>query len=263
MDVVGRDRDRDPDRELSAGTSQLRLRRGVLALALFAAAAAGLIWPLFAITTDEAARTEPERTLALEVLRESCLVDIYAACDELYRQARAESHYAILGDRCNGRLPEGAGVWCVDALGSGPSPLSDESGRTGGPNSRCSTFEGSFTSCDDPTGLAARSATDPGAAWLLLYWTGCEAGDNRACDRLAESAPSRSVAEEFGATCGSRLATSPPADAKPSSDAARDRANSSAPTRGSTRWRCAAGAETTSPATSLARAPRAVRSTSS
>jgi hypothetical protein len=150
-----------------------------------------------------------------------CAAGDMAACDTLYLESPAGSHFEWFGYTC-GLISDGA-VWCVElipdetnqrlddlyaACAAGDMQACDdlylesavgsdyeEFGRTCG-----NRTDGSRWCVDEqPTGEVNDYGDD---AYLDGLWDDCVAGDMAACDALYLESPDGSRYEEFGYTCG-------------------------------------------------------------
>ena len=107
----------------------------------------------------------------LDRLAERCQAGDFAACDELYRRAPANSDYERYGDTCGERNEPGG--FCTEIYGDGDP-------QAGAPD----------TYGDDEH--------------LDSLWDACATGSYGSCDALyAESGPGTDY-ERFGQTCGNR-----------------------------------------------------------
>lgn len=110
---------------------------------------------------------------ALDAQWDACAAGDMAACDSLYLDSPAGSEYESFGETCGGTT-DGAFL-CDSATESGAS-----------------TTSGAAAYGDDPE--------------LDALWDACEAGDGAACSELFWSSDADTAYEDFGYTCGNRVA---------------------------------------------------------
>lgn len=125
-------------------------------------------------TTGSPETTNSTVGSSLESLAQACRLDVYSACDELWRLSEPDSDEERLGASCNGRIP---------LENSGGAPFGD-----------CEARYGSV----DPDGGDSASA--------------CRGHDSAACDQLWQESPVGSDLEFLAASCGSRVNIDVPDD---------------------------------------------------
>jgi hypothetical protein len=129
-------------------------------------------------TTTAAAAATPSKfgdDPTLDALYTKCGKGDYAACDSLYRSAKAGTAYRQYGDTCGNRNAAGS-AFCTEIY----APDDDPPVVTGAPQD--------FG--DDPH--------------LDSLWTACGQGDMASCDRLYYESGQGTKYEEYGDTCGYR-----------------------------------------------------------
>ncbi len=158
-------------------------------------------------------------------LYDECADGDMAACDTLYLESPAGSHFEWFGFTC-GLISDGS-VWCVDLIPDGTNQHLDDlyAACAAGDMQACDDLylespEGSDygeygRTCGERTD-GSRWCVDEGGstevtgygddAYLDGLWDDCAAGDMTACDALYQESPAGSEYEQFGDTCGGTTA---------------------------------------------------------
>jgi len=152
---------------------------------------------------------------------DDCRAGDMAACDTLYLESPAGSHFAWFGYTC-GLISDGS-AWCVDLIPDETNQRLDDlyTACEGGDMQACddlylespggSDYEEFGRTCGNRTDGARWCVDEAGFgtvdtygddAYLDALWDDCAAGDMTACDALYQESPVGSGYEAFGDTCG-------------------------------------------------------------
>ena len=152
---------------------------------------------------------------------DACADGDMAACDTLYLESPAGSHFEWFGYTC-GLISDGS-VWCTELIPDETSQRLDDlyAACAAGDMQACddlylespagSDYEEFGRTCGDRTDGSRWCVDEPGTseindygddAYLDGLWDDCAAGDMSSCDALYLESPAGSVYEEFGDTCG-------------------------------------------------------------
>jgi hypothetical protein len=156
---------------------------------------------------------------------DECAGGDMAACDTLYLESPAGSHFEWFGYTC-GLISDGSG-WCVDLIPDGTNQRLDDlyAACAAGDMQACddlylespsgSDYEEFGRTCGERTD-GSRWCVDEGGSsevngygddpYLDGLWDDCAMGDMTACDALYQESPAGSEYEQFGDTCGGTTA---------------------------------------------------------
>ena len=144
-----------------------------------------------------------------------------SACDTLYLESPADSHFAWFGYTC-GLISDGS-VWCVELIPDETTQRLDDlyAACEGGDMQACddlylespegSDYEEFGRTCGNRTDGSRWCVDEGGPGTVNTYgddtyldglWDDCAAGDMTACDALYQESPEGSEYGEFGDTCG-------------------------------------------------------------